>query len=256
MGDGLRVTVAGLDFYGQGTDGLIIGQDGFTGWDDGVDMRLEKVVRPYAHGSFNLPAFQDSRTIAISGVAIADSPRKLRQIRTRLTGLLADGGVGRVQVDHAGDVQWADCRLAAKTMFTEIGGNGIGSFQIQLWCPDPRKFGASVTTAVATGSPVQAFHRGNYNAMPSFVIRGDMPGGYTLTVNGWNYTVTKALVSGAPHRVDYNNGRLYINGVLNQGNLGNVNTTPIPPGQSVGVGLYPVTTGSGSADMTIIDTYI
>jgi len=64
------------------------------------------------------------------------------------------------------------------------------------------------------------------------------------------------LVTGQPHRVDYNNGRLYVNGVLSQGNLGNTNTTPIPPGQSVGVGLYPVTTGSGSADMTIVDTYI
>jgi hypothetical protein len=92
--------------------------------------------------------------------------------------------------------------------------------------------------------------------MPSFIVRGDMPGGWTLTVNGWNYTVTKPLVSGAPHRVDYNNGRLFVNGTLSQGNLGNTNTTPIPPGQSVGVGLYPNSTGTGSADMTITDTYI
>jgi len=256
MTDGLRVTIAGLSFLGQGSDGFIISPDGFAGWDDGVDMRIENTARPGAHGSFNLPVFQDARTVAISGSVFADSPRQLAQLRNRFAGLMAGGLTGRIQVERYGAVQWADGRLASKPMFTERGGQNCASFQIQLWCPDPRKYGESKTVAVATGSPVSVFHRGNYNATPSFIVRGDMPGGWTLTVNGWNYTVTKPLVTGAPHRVDYNNGRLYVNGVLNQGNLGNTNTTPIPPGQSVGVGLYPVTTGSGSADMTIVDTYI
>jgi hypothetical protein len=256
MTDGLRVTIAGLDFYGQGSDGFIISPDGFSGWDDGVDMRLENTARPGAHGSFNLPVFQDARTVSISGNAFADSGRELDALSDRFTGLLAGGQVGRIQVEKRGVGRWTDCRLAAKPMFTEVGGQDCASFQIQVWCPDPRKFGESKTIAVDTGSPISVFHRGNYNAMPSFIVRGDMPGGWTLTVNGWNYTVTKPLVSGAPHRVDYNNGRLYVNGTLSQGNLGNTNTTPIPPGQSVGVGLYPVTTGTGSADMTITDTYI
>jgi len=256
MTDGLRVTIAGLDFYGHGSDGFIISPDGFSGWDDGVDMRLENTARPYANGSFNLPVFQDARTVSVSGNVFADSPRKLAQLRNLLTGLMAGGLTGRIQVERFGDVQWADGRLAAKTMFTERGGQNCASFQVQVWCPDPRKFGDTKTVAVATGAPVSVFHRGNYNATPSFVVKGSMPGGYTITVNGWNYAVTLPLVSGKPHTVDYNNGRLYVNGVLAQNSLGNTNTTPIPPGISVGVGLYPMTTGSGSADMTITDTYI
>lgn len=256
MPDGLEIRVDGLTINGRpGLGPFVVVKDGLDGWDDGVSMRGDKAARPQAHGSFVLPRWQESRTVTINGIILARNAAEQELLGNRLSGLLVGGSEGRVQVSKGGKVQWAMASLDSCSVDPRRGETR-SDFQLQLWCADARKYGDSKTYAVATGSPVNVSHRGNYNAMPSFIIRGDMPGGYTITVDGWNYTVTRALVAGAPHRVDYNNGRLYVNGTLTQGNLGNTNRAPIPPGQSVGVGLYPVTTGSGSADMTVIDTYI
>jgi hypothetical protein len=239
-------TLSGSDRFGEWA---VTGE--LEGWWDSPEIKGETQDRPYQDGEFDLPVYNQARIITINGNLRAKSHQQLHEAGDFLTGPIS----GRLTVTGHGSARWADAKRNSGVKFTPVT-DVFAQWQVRLKCVDPRKFGESKTIAVATGSPVSAFHRGNYNAMPSFIIRGDMPGGYTITVNGWNYTVTSALVTGAPHRIDYNNGRLYRNGVLSQGNLGNTNTTPIPPGQSVAVGLYPVTTGSGSADMTITDTYI
>jgi hypothetical protein len=222
------------------------------GWGESPPVRVEDTPRTNYDGDHDMPVRYAARLVTIGGRVICPSEAAAQQTRNRLTGLVR--ATVRAQVTDLGETTWADVKLADKVDAKRVGR--LVRFQYQLRAPNPRRFGNAKTLAVATGAPISVFHRGNYDAMPSFIVRGDMPGGYTITLNGWNYTVTKPIVTGAPHRIDYNNGRLYINGVLNQGNLGNVNTTPIPPGQSVAVGLYPVSTGSGSADITITDTYI
>lgn len=254
MSDGLRVTLGGLSFDNVGRSEFLITPDGFEGWDDGVDMRLEQTALPQAHGSFDAPGFQDARTVSITGHAFADSPRHLSQLRSRLTGLLAGGQRGRIQVEQDGEIQWADGRLAAKTMFTRKGTDWA-SFQVQLWCPDPRKFGDMNKFTLPSGVPVTVYHRGNYEATPRFTITGDMPG-YTLTVGGWNYAVSVPLVPGTPHVIDYNTGRLRINGAIVQNSVGNVNIGTVHPGASQEVGLFATSGGSGSAVMEIPDTFI
>lgn len=251
----LRVTVGGVDFLGSGGGGFVLSPDGFGGWDDGVGVRLENVARPGAHGAHDLPSYMEPRTVALAGAVLADSSSGLRDLRNRLMGVLAGGVTGRVQVERGGVVEWADCKLASQPRFTEFGGSNAASFQLQLWCPDPRKYGNSKTFVLDAGATVQVHHRGNYGAMPKFIIRGDAPS-YTLTINGWNYAVSKALQTGKPHRIDYANGKLYVNGTLTQNSLGNTNVTTIPPGASVGCGLFLTAGGTGSADMTVTDTYI
>jgi len=253
---GLKVNVAGLDFYGQGRRGLVIEPKGFKGWDDGVDMRLENTARPGAHGSFNLPVFQDARTVVLTGSAVADSSRELRQIGDRLTGLLAGGGVGRVQVERDGDVQWADCRLAAKTMFEEVGEQGAASFQVQLWCPDPRKFG-NARDFVRTNGTVSVFHRGNFDALPTVTVRGSAANGYRLNgPGGLQYKVTRALVSGIPHRIEFTDGRLRVNGTVVATGADSADVWPVPPGQSVDFDINVLSGGTAEATITVTDTYI
>jgi len=238
-------TLSGPDRFGEWATTEI------EGWWDSPEVKGDTAERPYQDGEFDLPTYNEARLITVNGHVRAKSHGHLHEAMNFFTGPM----FGRLTVSGHGVVQWADAKRNSGVKFTPVT-DVFAQWQVRLKCVDPRKFGESKTVAVATGSPVTAFHRGNYNAMPKFIVRGDMPGGYTITVDGWNYTVTSALVTGAPHRIDYDNGKLYRNGVLTQGNLGNTNTAPIPPGKSVGVGLYPVTTGSGSADMTIIDTYI
>jgi len=238
-------TLSGVDRFGKWVTTSL------DGWWDSPEVKGDTEDRPYQDGEFDLPVYNQARLITINGSLHVGNHSHLHEAMNFLTGPIA----GRLQVTGHGSVQWADAKRNSGVKFTPVT-DVFAQWQVRLKCVDPRKFGDTKTVAVATGSPISVFHRGNYNATPSFVVKGSMPGGYTITVNVWNYAVTLPLVSGKPHTVDYNNGRLYVNGVLAQNSLGNTNTTPIPPGISVGVGLYPMTTGSGSADMTITDTHI
>jgi hypothetical protein len=251
----LTVNVEGLVFSGM-RGPFAIGPDGFDGWDDGVEVRVNDSARPQAHFSYDLPVFAGSRIVNITGYALAQSVAELDQLSDRLTGLLAYGQSGRISVTKNGRTLWADCRLAAQTKFTERHGQPTGDYQVQLWCADGRKFGESTDFVVSNGSPGSVYHRGNFPATPKIVVRGDFPGGYTVTVDGWNYAVSKAAVTGHPHRIEYSNGRLYVDGALTQNSVGNTNVTNIPPGKAVGFGLYPTAGGSGTATMTLLDTYI
>ena len=239
-------TLSGSDRFGEWA---VTGE--LEGWWDSPEVKGDTAERPYQDGEFDLPVYNQARIITVNGNLRTKGHNQLHEAGNFLTASMS----GRLTVAGHGAVQWADAKRNSGVKFTPVTDT-FAQWQVRLKCVDPRKFGESKTVAVATGSPVSVFHRGNYNATPSFVVKGSMPGGYTITVNGWNYAVTLPLVSGKPHTVDYNNGRLYVNGVLAQNSLGNTNTTPIPPGISVGVGLYPMTTGSGTADMTITDTYI
>ena len=257
MSDGLRVTIAGLDFYGQGLHDFVISPDGFDGWDDGVDMRLENTARPQAHGAFDLPGFQDARTVAISGHAFADSPQRLAHLRSRLTGLLAGGGTGRIQVERFGVTQWADGKLASKTKFTERGGQNVATFQIQLWCPNPLKFGDANQFTIGSAYE-KVFHYGNTVGYPVITVSGSMPGGYVLQSSaGAEYRVTTPLVSGTPHTVDMSTGLLVRNGLAVSGGVTRADLWRVPGGSgATDLRILPITTGSGTASVTLLDTYI
>jgi hypothetical protein len=251
----LTVNVGGLTFSGM-RGPFAIGPDGLDGWDDGVEMRVEDRPRPQAHFSYDLPVFAGSRIINLSGYVLAQSVAELDQLGSRLTGLLAGGQKGRITVTKEAGTKWADCRLAAQTKFTERHGQPTGDFQIQLWCADGRRYGNSNDFVVASGTPGTVYHRGNFPATPRIIVRGDIANGYTVTVDGWNFAVSKPLQTGKPHRIEYSTGRLYVDGILTQNSTGNTNLATIPPGTSVGFGLYPTSGGSGTATMTLLDTYI
>jgi hypothetical protein len=250
---GKRITLdgqvlEGFDEYGEW------GVHTFEGWWDSPEPKERQVERPVgSDGDMDTPVDYKARYPTLTGIFIADSEAKMFEGMNRFSALLQQPST--LEVVGYGRTQWATVKRASGLVITPRTDR-VCIWQARVKADDPRKYGASRTFAVATGSPVTAFHRGTYPASPSFIIRGSMPGGYTITVDGWNYTVTKPLVTGFPHRIDYNDGDLYVNGTLTQNSLGNTNLRTIPPGPGVGVGLYPVSTGSGSADMTVWDTYI
>lgn len=257
MSGALRIRISGVDFFGQGSHDFVISPDGFSGWDDGVDMRRDDVGRPQQHGSYDGPGYLGSRVVSISGYSIAASNQQLRANGDRLRGILAGGGLGRVQVDRDGEIHWADCRLASKTKFDERGGQNMADFQIQLWCPDPLKYGETRTYAASVGANANGVrHYGNFDATPRFVVAGSMPGGYVLTLMGVNFYVTWPLVSGHPHSIDYADGQLWVDGVQIHGGLGITNTPTIPAGANTALGILPLTSGTATATMTVLDTFI
>lgn len=257
MSGALRVRIGDVDFFGQGLHEFVISPDGFAGWDDGVDMRNNDVPRPQAHGSYDGPGYLSARVVSISGRAIADSNARLRWLRNKLTGLLAAGDTVRMQVDRDGEMTWAYCRLASKTKFDELGGQNVADFQIQLWCPDPRKFGETRTYTATVGANANGVrHYGNFSATPMFTVAGSMPGGYVLTIMGLNFYVTWPLVSGQPHSINYADGQLWVDGIQIHGGLGITNTPDVPSGYATALGIVPLTTGTATATLSLVDTFI
>jgi hypothetical protein len=257
----LEVRIGKVVFYGGAPPkgvGHLIDPDGFgSGWTSGTDVRRDEAVIPQGHGSFDVPGFLSSRVVPISGVTLADSPERLKWLGMQLTGLLADGSLGRIQVKQAGSTEWAPCRLAGKTQFQVNGATETdATFQIQVWCPSPLRFGE--TRHFAGG--VAAYHYGNFAAAPVIYVRATstMSGGYTLNgPAGKKYIVSASLAAGHLHTIDMSTGLLYVDGADNAtfGVVAQGDTWAVPPGQSVAVTLT-AGSGAGTLDVAVTDTYV
>lgn len=257
MDGDLMIDVAGLRMFGRpGRGPYVVKDEGLEGWEDGVDMRSDNIPMPNQHGSYVLPRYQESRTLGVQGLVMADNVRELTNYRSRLAGLLAHGRPGRVQITSGGLTLWATAMLASKTKTTRRRGTYYADFTLNLWCPDPRKFGDTSEFTAKVGEPATVFHRGNYDAPPRFVVSGYAPGGYALVVNGRRFNVTQPVVTASPHTIDYDDGRLRIGGAVVHGGLGVTATPHIPPGRSISVEIVPLTTGTPTAKLTLLDTYI
>lgn len=258
MDDDLFVVVAGLEMYGRpGPSPFAIVEDGLDGWDDGVALRGDKTARPQAHGSLSKKRYQESRTVTITGKVLGQSVRDREVQMNRLSGLLAGGDEGRIQVSKGGITQWADASRDSLSI-DPIRGTMNADFQLQLWCPDPRKFGRENGPFIATvGSGVSGVrHYGNYPAPPRFTVTGNFPGGYVLTIKGQVFTVTQPLAPGQSHFIDYDNGRLRSNGVIVHGGVGYGFIPHVNPGVPTAISIVPRTTGTGTASLSLLDTYI
>lgn len=207
--------------------------------------------RPNADGEYDLPTYKKARILSLSGTFHARSHAELHEAGIFLTGATR----GRFQVVGHGPTQWADAKVDGEIEF-DPETDTLATWVLVLKCPDPRKFGDVQSFTLPANTPTVVFHRGNYEATPVITVSGSMPGGYTLTVAGWNYAVSVPLVSGTPHVIDYNDGRLRINGSVVQNSIGNTNLATIPPGESVTCALYATSGGTGSAVMKLPDTYI
>lgn len=250
----ISVNVAGLHISG-GTGKIVLAPQGLDGWDDGVDMRRNNLDRAHAHGSYAMPGYLDSRVVSITGRVLADSPAECERIGQRLTGLMADGQMARMQVTTETGTQWADCFLSARTRFTPDYSRRNAAFQIQLWCPDPWKFGDANVYTINPGQTVPLFHYGNAAASPIFEVTGDMPSGYTLRgPDSKTFVAPTSVASARKHLLDMSEGLLKVNGYYWTGQTANADLWTIPPGQQVNTGL--TTTGTGTAKVTVYDTFI
>jgi hypothetical protein len=260
--DILRIDVAGLPIFGRPAtgrtpSGLYLGPDGFTGWTGGPSMRRDVVQRVLAAGDFDAPGNLDSRTATFSGVCVTPSAGETDALGDRLTGLLADGRSGQVTVQATSKSQYGQARRAGETQFDVRGRTPrIADWQLQLWFPDPRKFGEFRLFPASAGATVGVSHRGNFGASPVVDIAGAMPGGYTLFgPAGKTYAVTAPVTASAPHQIDLHTGLLRIAGATRYGVTTSADTWVIPPGQVVSHRLVPAS-GTGSFVVGVPDTYI
>lgn len=258
MDDKLIVTIDGLKMFGRpglGPFGIV--KDGLDGWEDGVDMRGDKTAYPQGHGSYPLPRYRESRTVTINGLISADSAAEHAVARRRLSGLLAGGGSGRIQVEQDEGIQWAEVSLDHVSIDRRRGQHR-SDFQLQLYCADSRKFGDTESFTANQNTTLPLYHRGNIDAHPYVIIRGDLPTGYSLLgPNGEEFEVTTSVITATkPHAVDFSDGILLVNGVISSISTQLADVWSVPPGGESTIRLVPNSGTNGTLEVLVTDTYV
>jgi hypothetical protein len=249
----LSVRIGAVEFKGLTDKGFLITPDGFKGWDDSTPTKRQKVDRPWAHGAFGIRGFRDSRIVTLAGYCFADSEQQLDWYGSQLTGLLADGDVGQIVVEHSGKTTWTQCYVDDEPQFDVIASGAAATYELKLWCPNPRKFGNTNTPPAA--ATVTSYHYGNFPATSVITVSGSMSG-YTIAgPTGKLYTVTQPVVAGHPHVIDMATGLLSIDGAYVTGVVSRGDTWAVPPGAQVVQTLTPLS-GSGVMSVSTLDTYI
>lgn len=241
-------TLSGEDQYGLWTT-----TGSLDGWWSSPEPKGENVAREGSDGDFDLPVDYEARYITLTGSLRAKNHDAQHQAINRFTALVRKKA--RLQVVGHGPAQWADV-VRASSFKMEPLTDTYSQWQARIKAPDPRKFGDTNEFTAKVGEPATVFHRGNYDAPPRFVVSGYAPGGYALVVNGRRFNVTQPVVTASPHTIDYDDGRLRIGGAVVHGGLGVTTTPHIPPGRSISVEIVPLTTGTPTAKLTLLDTYI
>ena len=249
---GERVTWGARTFSGVDRFGRWLVTGGMEDWWGSPDTKGETVDRPDADGELDLPTYNQARLLTLSGSLHTDSHEQMHEAQA----FFASPMFGRFTVAGHGPTLWADGRRNSGAKFLPVTDR-FAQWQVRLKFVDPRKFGETRSWAASVGANAgNIHHRGNYNATPRFVVAGSMPGGYQLTIKGQVFTVTQPLVSGQPHSIDYGDGRLRIGGAIVHGGLGYGFTPMITPGVATALSIVPNTTGTATATLTLLDTYI
>lgn len=217
---------------------------------ESVGIRRDSTDRPNAHGSFPAPGFFDARRISWSGLVLTTSAGEQDHAIRDLSGLLG-GGTERLTAQGSSRV-WSDVRRVSVESRI-LRPEETASYSIVVEAPDPLLYGETATFGPAASASV--YHYGNTDAAPDVTITGTMPSGYRVNgPGGAQYIVTQALAAGQTHRIDFNTGWLYRNGVMQQGAVSRAQTFTIPPGAPSTMSLTPVS-GSGLMTVKLTDTF-
>lgn len=240
-------TLSGVDRFGRW-----VVTDGLENWWGSPDTRGDTEDRPDADGELDLPVYNQARLLTLQGHLHGKNHDLLHEAGK----FLSSSMFGRFKVQGHGPTLWADGRRNSGFLFNPVTDT-FAQWQVRIKFVDPRQYGDTRTWSASVGSnAVDIFHRGNYGAVPRFVVAGSMPGGYRLTIKGQIFTVTRPLVSGQPHSIDYGTGRLRVNGVIVPGGLGWGFKPLITPGIATALSIEPITTGTATVTLTLTDTYI
>lgn len=256
------IDVAGFTIWGERqhrtASPVFLSEDGFTGWDDAPDLRRATQERTNANGEHDAAGYYTARTASFSGSVVTGSAAETRALGRRMRGVLVDGQMGRVTVRRDDLVEWADGRLAASTKFTQHGSDPtVADWQMQLWFPDPYKYGALNTSETVSGDDLGTIrHYGNTWATSELTITGSDSDGYIIVgPGGRRIDVNVPLTSGAPHTFDTGTGVLRVGGSVRYGALGRAELWRTAPGKTTTFGIG----GTGSTTKIVartLDTYI
>ncbi|UTM47048.1 phage distal tail protein [Glutamicibacter mysorens] len=248
------VTLDGYPLTGATRDGVWKRLGEIEGWWDSPPPRRQRADRTNGDGSFSTPIEYGNRLITYEGRVISKNHDYLHQAAGILTSLGHRGNTKFLVQGH-GPTQWAmvDPRGPVKTSFET---DSYLNFQIPLEAIDPFKYGESYAVPGNTTDPASLFHRGTVPAWPVVTVSASSSSGYTLTLNGRQVVVTRAIASTAPHEIDFKTGILRVDGAVVRGGLSTANFSPINPGMPQNMSISTGTGSYGSITVRYSDTYI
>lgn len=270
--------------YGTGPQ-FVLDETAIAGWDDGVGVRrgTSDTSRPISDGDFPEQGLLGSRTITLTGMAIATNPIELQQLRDTFVGLLNDGNSIEMSVENAAGTRYATVYLGNQPNWTQKFDNSA-VWKIDLWAPDPRIYGikkrfqvpgglSSVGDQTGLGMPIGypldyggagavphyfMDNNGNIESWPVFTVYGAYPNGFTLTYAGASKKVVyNGPVSFAdPVTVDMAAGSATQSGIDKSYNLSSRGWFSIPPGSLIQPQVIVQDLSSGWCDIIFRDTWI
>ncbi|WP_411732190.1 hypothetical protein [Paeniglutamicibacter sp.] len=228
--------------------------DDIDGWWKAPTRKTRDEARPNADGDFDSIDYYEARYITIRGAFVAKGPADRWEGADILSALLS-GGPALMAVRADGQAQWAMVKLVEQAD-ADWTAPTLLEYSLQVKAVDPRKFGDREFFSASTASSVSVYHRGRYKATPVLTISGNMPGGYRITKGGKSVSVTTVLGASDTHTIDLATGILRINGAVATGGLNDYQWNVINPGAGQTVAIAPLTTGTGTVVLEVVDTFI
>lgn len=219
-----------------------------TGWYEAPESKGGGEARPLSDGDFEGQVNYGPRMVTVDGILFHRSRGELVSAMERFNGL-AKLTAQKLVVTDAGLSRYAN----VKSLGTSWTAHTLDAsrFQVRLKSDDSFKYGESYTVVGTSSSPASLYHRGTVPAWPVVTVTGSSSGGYTLTLNGRSVVVSRALVSGTSHTVDFRTGIIRAGSAVVRGGLSTANFSPINPGMP-----QNMSTTAGNITVRYNDTYI
>lgn len=224
-----------------------------TGWYEAPESKSGGEARPLSDGDFEGQVNYGPRMVTVDGILFHRSRGELVSAMERFNSL-AKLTAQKLVVTDAGLSRYAK----VKSLGTSWTAHTLDAsrFQVRLKSDDSFKYGESYAVTGNTVDAASLFHRGTVPAWPVVTVSASSSSGYTLTLNGRQVVVTRAISSSGTHEVDFRTGILRVGGSVVRGGLSTANFSPVNPGTAQNMS---ISTGSGSYGSITVrynDTFI
>lgn len=264
------------------TKEFILDPTAVSGWTDTTNIKRDTTSRMNAHGEFTEKAFWSARLISFSGTAVATTIPKLQEMRDTFTGILSDGGYGKLSVTtKGGETRYSTVGLEGNTSWIQQSDTSA-SWKINFYAPDPFIYGpekkihlgSSQLTSKGgleyiltyplnyrTNQELNAgdtmINNGNAYAWPSFTISGTYTEGFTISDNKDHYvTYLGQVTPQTPVTIDMGRGVALQGGIDRSTLLSQRQWFGVPPKKTIAPIFEPLKAGTGWCDIIIRDTWI
>lgn len=112
------------------------------GWDENPEVRLVTEERAQGDGDFAaLARYHTSRRYVVHGAVRTPTWEELEAAEDLVKRVLGDGAPARMVVTRAGSARYVTVLRAAVPYVERAHADTIVRFEIELYAPDPRKYG-------------------------------------------------------------------------------------------------------------------